>query len=175
MESWLYFGVPIIYFFCGQHSFLLNWISWFTVSASSACWFSAPNPHFKVLQLPPSHPPNCLIRLDVGALIMTAAAVLQSGGNYPLIASLLTFVCYFGAALARQTISKKQRVYCRLISTECGCQMAPQQRRIRATWAFVGCFWWDNCEISAMSLFVGLEVAASKLTFLIPQQCFQWS
>lgn len=113
-------------------------------------------------QLPASHPPYCLIRLDAGALIMTAATVLQSGGNDPLIALLLTCVCEFGAAFAQQAIGKKQRVYCRLISTECSCQMALQQWRIYASRAFVGCFWCDNCEISAMSLFVRLKVAAFK-------------
>lgn len=71
---------------------------------------------------------------------MTAAAVLQSGGNDPLIAFLLTCVCYFGAAFAQQAIGKKQRVYSSLMSTECGCQMALQQRRIYAARAFVGCF-----------------------------------
>lgn len=130
-------------------------------------WFSVPNLHLRFAQLPPSRPPNCLIRLDVGALIVTAAAVLQSGGNYPLIAFLLTCICYFDVALAPQTITKKQHVYSRLISSECSCQMAPQEWRIRVTRAFVECFWCDNCEINAMSLFVGLEEAASKCTFPI--------
>lgn len=74
----------------------------------------------RLAQLPASHPSDCLIRLDVSELIMTTAAVLQSGGNDPLIAFLLTCVCYFGAVLALQTISKKQCVCCRLISAECG-------------------------------------------------------
>lgn len=121
-------------------------------------------------QLLASHPRNCLIRLDVGTLIMTAAAVLQSGGNDPLIAFLLTCVSYFGAAFALQAISIKQRVYCRLISTQCGCQMALQQQRIYASRAFVDCFWCDNCEISTASLFVRLEMAAFKCALLVSSE-----
>lgn len=38
---------------------------------------------------------------------MTAAVVLQSEGNYPLIAFFRTRVCRFDVALALQTITKK--------------------------------------------------------------------
>lgn len=109
--------VPLV--ICGMegahvgYSFLnkamsVSWFpTWSMAFRAQSLWFSSLNLYLRVAQLPPSLSLNCLIWLDTGLLIMTAAVVLESEGNYPLIAFLHTRICCFDVALALQTITKK--------------------------------------------------------------------